>query len=353
MGGKSALFIVFIRRKNMELFDMLKALCEANGTSGDETAAAKVAAEYLGKFMPVDIDVLGNVTGDTGVKGSKILLDAHLDRIGFAVTAIDEKGFLKVARVGGIDPIVLAAAEVTVHGKRDVYGVVTSTPPHLSKSSESKAREIADIAVDIGMSKEEAEKIISIGDRITMNGDIKKMLGERVCGAALDDRSGVAAILRCLEILGGKVKELPIAVMFSSCEETGSAAAKSGSFNTAPDEAIAVDVSFAKAPGIKESVRAELGKGTMIGYAPSLNFELSRRLEDLAKEKSIAYQTEVMGSSTGTNADDMVTAGKGTKMALLSIPQRNMHTQAEIVDLRDIESTAQLMAAYILEREGR
>ncbi|MBQ6931351.1 MAG: M42 family peptidase, partial [Clostridia bacterium] len=97
----------------MELFDMLKALCEANGTSGDETAAAKVAAEYLGKFMPVDIDVLGNVTGDTGVKGSKILLDAHLDRIGFAVTAIDEKGFLKVARVGGIDPIVLAAAEVT------------------------------------------------------------------------------------------------------------------------------------------------------------------------------------------------------------------------------------------------
>ncbi|MBQ7102223.1 MAG: M20/M25/M40 family metallo-hydrolase, partial [Clostridia bacterium] len=250
-------------------------------------------------------------------------------------------------------PIVLAAAEVTVHGKQDVYGVITSTPPHLSKGSDGKAPEIADIAVDIGMSKDEAKKIISIGDRITMNGDIEKMLGERVCGAALDDRSGVAAILRCLEILGGKVKELPIAVMFSSCEETGSAAAKAGTFNAAPDEAIAVDVSFARAPGIKESVRAELGKGTMIGYAPSLSFELSRKLEDLAKEKSIAYQTEVMGSSTGTNADDMVTAGKGTKMALLSIPQRNMHTQAEVVDLRDIEATAQLMAAYILEREGR
>lgn len=337
----------------MELFDMLKALCEANGTSGDETAAAKVAAEYLAKYMPVKVDSLGNVTGDTGASGSKILLDAHLDRIGFAVTAIDEKGFLKVARVGGIDPIVLAAAEVTVHGKEEVYGVIISTPPHLSKGSDGKAPEIADIAIDTGMSKEEAEKIISIGDRITMCGDIKKMLGERVCGAALDDRSGVAAILRCLEILGDKVRSLPIAVMFSSCEETGSAAAKSGSFNVCPDEAIAVDVSFARAPGIKESVRAELGKGTMIGYAPSLNFEFSRKLESLAKEKGIAYQTEVMGSSTGTNADDMVTAGKGTKMALLSIPQRNMHTQSEVVDLRDIESTAQLMAAYILAREGK
>ncbi len=337
----------------MELFCMLKALCEANGTSGDESAAAKIAAEYLGKFMPVKIDTLGNVTGDTGVEGSKILLDAHLDRIGFAVTAIDEKGFLKVARVGGIDPAVLAAAEVTVHGKKDIYGVITSTPPHLSKGSESKAREIADIAIDTGMSKEEAEELISIGDRITMNGDITKMLGERVCGAALDDRSGVAAILRCLEILGDRVKELPIAVMFSSCEETGSAAAKSGSFNAQADESIAVDVSFARAPGIKESVRAELGKGTMIGYAPSLNFEFSRKLESLAKANGIAYQTEVMGSSTGTNADDMVTAGKGTKMALLSIPQRNMHTQSEIVDLRDIESTAQLMSAYILAREGK
>ena len=336
----------------MELFDMLKALCEANGTSGDEAAAAKVAAEYLGKYMPVKVDALGNVTGDTGVSGSKILLDAHLDRIGFAVTSIDEKGFLKVARVGGIDPIVLAAAEVTVHGKEEVYGVIISTPPHLSKGSDGKAPEIADIAIDTGMSKEEAEKIVSIGDRITMRGDIKRMFGERVCGAALDDRSGVAAILRCLEILGEKLNSLPIAVMFSSCEETGSAAAKSGSFNACPDEAIAVDVSFAKAPGIKESVRAELGKGTMIGYAPSLNFELSRKLEALAKEKGIAYQVEVMGSSTGTNADDMVTAGRGTKMALLSIPQRNMHTQSEVVDLRDVESTAQLMAAYILAREG-
>ena len=336
----------------MKMFDLLKTLCEANGTSGNETEAAKIAAELLAEYMPVNIDIRGNVIGDTGVAGSKILLDAHLDRIGFTVTAIDEKGFLKVARVGGIDPIILAAAEVTVHGKEKIYGVITSTPPHLSKGTDKKAQEISDIAVDIGMTKE-AEKIVSLGDRITMNGDIKPMLGKRVCGAALDDRCGVASILRCLEILGDKVKDLPLCVMFSACEETGGSGAQVGSFTVQADESIAVDVSFAKAPGVKDTVYAKLGEGTMVGYSPSLDFEISRKLEAVAKEKGIKYQTEIMGSSTGTNADEICVSGKGTRMALLSIPQRNMHTAAEVVDMDDIEATAQLMAEYILQREGK
>lgn len=337
----------------MEMFDMLCDLCHANGTSGDEkSAAVSVASELLGKFMPVHTDNMGNVIGDTGVEGSKILLDAHLDRIGFAVTAIDEKGFLKVARVGGIDPIVLSCAEVTVHGKSEVYGVITSTPPHLASKEDNKARKIDEIAIDIGMSKEEAEKIVSVGDRVTINGNLVKLMGNRVSGAALDDRCGCAAILRCLEILGDKIGKLPVRVMFSACEETGAAGAVAGGFNSQADEAIAVDVSFAKAPGTDASVTASLGKGTMIGYAPSLNFEMSRRFEKIAKRDLIKYQVEVMGSRTGTNADDIAVSRGGKKTALLSIPQRNMHTAVEIIDLDDIESTAQLMAAYILEREA-
>lgn len=337
----------------MDMLNLLKCLCSANGTSGNENAAAKTAAELLGEYMPVTVDVRGNVIGDTGVEGSKILLDAHLDQIGFTVTAIDDKGFLKVARVGGIDPIVLAASEVTVHGKSDIFGVITSTPPHLSKGSDKKAQEISEIAIDIGMTKEEAEKAVFIGDRITMNGEIKPMLGNCVCGAALDDRCGVASILRCLEILGEKVKHLPICVMFSASEETGEGGAKVGGFNAMADEAIAVDVSFAKAPGVKDTVTATLGGGVLIGYAPSLSFEMSRELEAIAQKNNIKYQAEVMGSSTGTNADDIATAGKGTKMALFSIPQRNMHTAVEVVDLDDIEATAQLMAAYIINREEK
>ncbi len=335
----------------MDMLNLLKMLCSAGGTSGCENSAAVIAAELLSEYMPAQIDVRGNVIGDTGVAGYKILLDAHLDRIGFTVTQIDDKGFLKVAKVGGIDPIVLAASEVTVHGKNDIYGIVTSTPPHLAKGADKKASEISEIAIDIGMDKDEVEKAVSIGDRVTMNGEIKPMLGSRICGAALDDRCGVASILRCLEILGEKIKNIPLSVMFSSGEETGSGGAKVGSFNADSEEAISVDVSFAKAPGVKETVTAELGGGVLIGYAPSLSFEMSRELEAIAEKNNIKHQAEIMGSATGTNADDIAAAGKGRRMALLSIPQRNMHTANEVVDLADIEATAKLMAAYILRRE--
>lgn len=337
----------------MDIYNTLAVLCEADGTSGNETSAAVIACELLEKYMPAHIDTLGNVIGDTNVRGSKILLDAHLDRIGFVVTAIDDKGFLKVARVGGVDPITLAASEVTVHGKKEIFGVIVSTPPHLTKGKENKAPEISEIAIDIGMSKDEAELLVNPGDRITLNGKLIKLLNNRVCAAALDDRCGVVSILRCLEILGDKLKSLPVRVMFSACEETGGSGAKAGSFASQADEAIAVDVSFAKAPGVKESITAELGKGTLIGYAPSLDFDMSRKLQILAQNKNIAFQTEVMGSSTGTNADDIGTSASGCKMALLSIPQRNMHTCVEIVDINDIEATAQLMAEYILSREEK
>lgn len=336
----------------MDTFELLRVLCESNGTSGAEDEAAAVAVELLGKYMPTHRDALGNVIGDTGVQGKTVLLDAHLDEIGMIVTAIDDKGFIKVAKCGGADPLVLVAADVTVHGKEQVFGVVTSTPPHLAKGEEKKVADFSDIAIDVGMSKEEAESIISVGDRITLNGKLKKLLNSRVCGASLDDRCGVASILLCLDMLGEKVKELPIRVMFSSCEETGGSGAMVGGFAAKSYEAIAVDVSFAKSPGTKENVRANLGKGTMIGFAPTLNFEMSHKLESLAKEKGIDYQTEVMSGRTGTNADEICTAGEGTRMALLSIPLRSMHTPVEVIDIKDVEDTAKLMAQYILTKEG-
>lgn len=334
----------------MDTLELLKSLCHAKGTSGSETDAAAVAADFLGKYMPVRRDALGNVIGETEAKGKRILLDAHLDEIGMVVTAVDEKGFVKFAKVGGIDPIVLSAAEVTVHGKKDVYGVITSTPPHLSKDDD-KVSAVDELAIDIGMTESQAKELISLGDRITFNSRVEPLLGSRACGGAIDDRSGVASILLCLDILGERVKSLPITVLFSSGEETGGSGASVAAFSAQADEAIAVDVSFAKAPGVDESVTANLGEGTMIGFAPTLNHDMSSKLKSLAQQNDIKYQLEVMGGRTGTNADHICIAGCGTKMGLLSIPLRNMHTAVEIVDLADIEATAKLMAAYILDKE--
>lgn len=335
-------------RKNMynEIKELLKSLCKLNGTSGNEGCAADFAKAELEKYMPASVDRLGNVTGSSG-EGRSILLDAHLDQIGLAVTAVDDDGFVKVARVGGSDVRVLTAAEVTIHGKEDIYGVITSTPPHLAKDKESKVNGFDEITIDVGMKKEDAEKIISPGDRITFNGPFDELLGNRIASPCVDDRAGVVAILRCLQLLDGKEK-CRVDVQFSAQEETGGSGATVGAFNSQADEAIAVDVSFAAAPGVSAEKYAQLGKGVLIGYAPSLDYEMSQKLTALANEKNIPNSAEVMGGRTGTNGDEIQVSGKGIKTAVLSIPIRNMHTAVEVCDLEDIENTARLMAEYIL-----
>ena len=217
--------------KFSEVSALLKSLCDAKGVSGAENEAATVAAELLGKYMPVKIDSLGSVTGSIGEGDVHILLDAHLDQIGLVVTAIDADGFLKVAKCGGADKRVLAAADVTVHGKEKLFGIITSTPPHLSKPGEGdKATDFDEIAVDIGMKKEEAEKLVSPGDRITFNGAYSELLGNRICSPSIDDRAGVAAILRCLELIRNKKHGCKISVMFSVQEETGGSGAQAVSY---------------------------------------------------------------------------------------------------------------------------
>ncbi len=336
-----------------EVSALLERLCAASGVSGAENEAAKVAAELLGKYMPVQIDALGSVTGSIGSGDVHILLDAHLDQIGLVVTAIDDVGFLKVTKCGGADIRVLAAAEVTVHGKEKLFGVITSTPPHLSKPEEAnKAKGFDDIAVDIGLSSENAKKLVSPGDRITFNGNFTRLLGNRISSPSVDNRAGVAAVLRCLEILRGRELNCKISVMFSVQEETGGSGAQAGAFAADADEAIAVDVSFASAPGVSSEKYAELGGGTMIGYGPSLDYGMSIKLSEIAENRNIKNQAEVMGGKTGTNCDQIQVAGKGVKTALLSVPLRNMHTAVEVCDLEDIENTARLMAEYIVERSG-
>lgn len=337
-----------------EVSALLEQLCSANGVSGAENSAADVASQLLEKYAEVTVDPLGSVIGVKDGNGIHIMLDAHLDQIGLIVTAVDEDGFIKVSGVGGVDERVLSGAEVTVHGKEKLYGVIMSTPPHLLSSEEaSKFRKIDEIAIDTALCAEEVKESVSLGDRVTFNGKFNRMLGNRISSPSVDDRAGVASILRCLQLLEGKECPCKITVSFSVQEETGGSGAQTAAFASQADEAIAVDVSFASAPGLSTEKYASLGKGPMIGYAPLLDCEMSNALKALAERSGIPYQLEVMGRRTGTNCDNIQTAGKGIKTALISVPLRNMHTAVEVCDLEDIENTAKLMAEYILERSGK
>lgn len=332
------------------VLSLLEELCFENGTPGDETRAAEVSAEKLKEFMPVVIDRLGNVVGRNEAEGTHFLLDAHIDRIGFAVTAITDEGFIKVGSCGGIDARTLESAEVIIYGTKPVYGVVSSIPPHLTKSDENKASDISDLVIDIGMDKETAEKYITPSDRVVVKSSFNKLLGSRVTGTALDDRAGVVSLILACKMMKEKGLSPNITVVFSVCEETTGSGAKVSSFKASADEAIAVDVSFALQPGVTAEESGELSKGPMVGFSSTLDYKMSKDLVSVADKKSIPYQKEIMGSRTGTNADSISVSGEGVRMGLLSIPQRNMHTQAEIVDVDDVINTAKLICEYISYR---
>lgn len=339
------------RKKAMNIKKTVTALAEAVGASGSEKCAAELALSMLREYCSDAEIINGNVIGRLGAykDGLPLLvLDAHIDQIGFIVTYITEEGFVKVGNIGGIDRRLLPAQSVVIHGKRDIKGVICSVPPHLTNGG-SEVLEINDVAIDTGMTKYELEKLVSAGDSITFDVTCHELIGSRITGGALDDRCGVASVLYALEILKEKPTAYNVIVIFSTQEEVGERGAKIGAFEINPDIAIAVDVSFAYAIGENESKCGYLGKGPMIGISPSLSREISDRLFVTAKNAEIPYQTEVMNGLTSTNADRYSVNRCGAKTCTVSIPLRNMHTPVEVIDLADVESTAKLLAEFIKE----
>lgn len=328
---------------------LLFSLCRAAGTPGAEDDIVQVIQEGLRPYGEPVVDAMGNVKMQLGPPDAKhsILIDAHLDQIGMIVTGIDENGFLKIAPCGGVDRRVLPGSQMIVHATPKLSGIVCCLPPHLIEGGEEKVQPVEEMAVDVGLSREEAEKIVSLGDRVTFLGEPRALLGNRVTAAGLDDRAGCAVLIRVAELLQTERLSTRVTFLFSSREETGEQGAQTAAYVEAPDQAIVVDVSFAQQPGVKAEKSGKLSAGPMLGIAPVLDVKMGKMLVEIAKEKEIPLQYEVMGGTAGTNADSIGISRGGVRCAMLSIPERNMHTPVEIVDLEDLENTARLIAEYV------
>ncbi|WP_028504561.1 M20/M25/M40 family metallo-hydrolase [Ruminococcus sp. FC2018] len=330
-----------------DLKQALSELCAAPGVSGAEKTAQQTAQQLLSQFAKTETDSFGNVYGYVGEQThgrQKLMLEAHIDEIGYIVTYITDEGFLKISGCGGIDERALAAQQVTVYGKETIKGVITSIPPHLSEKNNSYS--INDVFVDIGLSKQQAEKLVSPGDRVLVENELVSLGGSLVTSKALDDRSGVAAVLLALDMLKDKQTVYDICVLFAAQEETGERGAKTGAFRLAPDLAIAVDVSFAKTHFESEEDCAKMGQGAMIGIAPVLSSEFSQGLIQTAERCGLPYQLEIMSGTTGTDADKISITAGGVRTVIVSVPLKYMHTPVEVIDLGDVEKTAQLIAEF-------
>ncbi|MCL2513378.1 MAG: M28 family peptidase [Oscillospiraceae bacterium] len=340
----------------MDIKNFLTKMSEASACE-----AVNICREELSKYGETRVDNLGSVImrgqGAANRRQEKdnvksILLDAHIDKIGMMVSSVDITGFVRMVPVGGVDIRVLAAAEVTVYGKMPLPGVITSTPPHLETES-GTAKGFDSIGVDIGLPFETAKELVRPGDRIEFKGCAKELLNGRLAGPGLDNAAGIAVILRSLELLSlnSQLSTLnSVSVCFSNLEETGGGGAGAAAFAEKPDISIAVDVSYASAPDVEKENRGTLGGGVMIGISPVLSREISDRFIALAEDNGIKYTHEVMGRRTGTNADLIALSRKGVKTGLLSVPLRNMHTAAEIIDPQDIEAAAELLAVYLMQK---
>lgn len=322
--------------------------CE-KGVSGREEELHSVLRDLLSENGEISTDGMGNFfcTINKGAEGRRMLLDAHIDKIGLIVKYIDENGFVKCDSCGGMDWRVLSGEEVVIMGKDPVKGIICSIPPHLSSGDESKALDSDSLYIDTGFSGKNLKKKVSLGDRVLVEKPFAKLLSGCITAPALDNRAGAAAIIAALKLLCKKGYKGEVICALTVQEEVGTRGAGPAVFKMKPDEAIVVDVSFALSPGLKDEECGKLGKGPMIGVSPTLDENITNTLIKVCEEENIPFQHEIMGGRTGTNADVISINSGGIKTGLVSVPLRYMHTADEVVDTADIENTAKLLACYI------
>lgn len=330
----------------MEIKDVLFKLSNACAIGTIDDAANK-AEKLLSEYAPVTrLGGNGMFCTLKGEKNYTILLDAHIDEVGFVVTDITDEGFLTVQKCGGIDLRHLPAKMVTVHGKEEVPAVFVSTPPHLDKGDEMPDS-IAKYKLDTGLGASAKDKL-SVGDYVTYRTKAKELLGDAVCGKSFDDRAGVACLIELARRLSNKTLPCNVVILLSDAEELGLRGAKTAAYSISADEAIAIDVSFGNGPDVPPDQCGKIGEGAMIGVSPTITRAISNKLISIAKKYDIKYQTEVMGGNTSTNADVISITKCGIPTGLISIPLRNMHTDVEMLKICDIESVCDILEKYVL-----
>lgn len=339
----------------MKIEEILEKLDEPVGVSGNEEAVRAVVKDLLSPYcQTVTEDTLGNVFGwyRCGRDNAPVvMLEAHQDELGLMVSGITDEGSLLFCEIGGFDPKTLPGTEVTVHCESGTFfGVIGAKPPHLVKG-EGKALAVENMAVDIGFKKEQAEKIVRVGDIITLNTGYTKLAGSALAGRCIDDRGGLAAVIRTMELIQSYKLSCDVVATAAVQEELGLRGARTAAAQLAPDAAIAVDVCHGTSPGVSDNA-FPLGKGPVVSVGPNLHPKLTRQLLDRAKDEGIEVQIDVDSGDTGTDAWEIQVAGAGVPTALLSIPLRYMHANYEVGDSRDIENTARLMAAWLLSYKG-
>jgi len=333
--------------------EFLRSLVQEAGISGYEDRVADIVADELGRLAgDVRRDKLGNVIALKRGSGPeprvKVMAAAHMDEIGLMVTKIEDRGFIRFTTVGGVDQRTLPGQEVVVHGEQPLVGIIGVKPPHLlSPEERQKAMKMEELFIDVGLNEEEARKVIRIGDLISVRRDLVELDGSFVAGKALDDRAGVTVLRQCLEDLNRLDHRADLYAVATVQEEVGLRGAIVSTYGISPDIGIAIDVCHGDMPGVSPEDTSEMGKGPALALGGNVHPKVRERLVAAAGELNINIQTEVAPGATGTDAWAMQVVRAGVPTAVVSIPQRYMHTSVETLSLADVKAAGRLLAYFV------
>lgn len=325
----------------MDILSVLKKLNACHGPAGEETGVVECI-----KNLAVDLcdehwtDTMGNLIAHKKGTGAKVMFAAHMDSIGLIVTHVEENGFLRFGKLGGLNlPAILYTCVRFANGTR---GLVS-----LDESADLKKLSVEDMYIDIGAhSREEAEKLVQIGDTAVFDTD-SIAAGDRIISPYMDNRISCVILLAAMEKLAQCENDLYF--VFTTQEEVGLRGAKTAAYSIDPDYALAIDVTLSDdVPGAKHNGSSVLGKGAAIKVMDSSVIshpQVVSILTALAKEKNIAYQSDVIRGG-GTDAGAIHVSRAGVYTGGISIPCRYIHTPTEMVQISDVEACIDLTVAF-------
>jgi putative aminopeptidase FrvX len=332
--------------------DLLDALLTATGPTGFEARPARVFADAARRFSDaIDVDAYGSVYA-TVRPGARphVLIAGHVDEIGLLVTHVDDEGFLYVTGLGGWDPVQLIGQRITFMGRAgDVVGVVGRKPEHLlDEADRAKPVKLTDLWVDIGArDRADALQHVAAGDAGVIAAPIVELLNGRLVSKSLDDRIGAYVALEVARRSTGPASVTAVATVQ---EEIGGMGARVAAAHAKPDVAIAVDVAHAiDTPGMEKKHHGEtgLGKGPELAVGSYAHRGLLERLRGVAEAREIPVTLGFSPRTTGTDADHLAPSHGGVPTAVVSVPNRYMHSPNEMVDLADVEQVIELLLAFV------
>lgn len=333
----------------------LKQLLTTPGPSGEEVAAARVWRAEARTFADeVYADVRGNSYAVLRGTGPRVMLTGHVDEIALMVSYIDEDGFLYFDAVGGWDAQVLVGQRVRLLDARgEVPGVIGKKPIHLIQGEErSAASKIEGLWIDMGVkSRAEALERVRVGTVAVIDAPVYELPHGRIVSRGLDNRIGAFTILEALRLLSEQRPVATVAAVATAQEEIGAfAGATTAAFSFDPHVALVVDVTWATdhpESNKRKDGDVKLGGGPVLAPGAANSPLMYQRLLEIAERESLPYSVQITPRFTGTDADTIYRSRGGVATAIVSIPNRYMHSPNEMIELMDVEHSARLIAEFV------